>query len=115
MKSWPIFLLQRYVMLQKLTLLAFSHSTISTINLTLVITDYYVLHSLQGILGLFFSCFPGANQLLWYYADLEKQRCYHGKPLQSATLLPGNVTVLPQPGVIQHDINHCLAWRRFAK
>lgn len=64
---------------------------------------------------------PGANQLLWYYADLEKQRCYReqrGEP-EPELLLPGNVTYGPELAgfapLIRHDINHCLAWRRFAK
>lgn len=68
----------------------------------------------------------GANQLLWYYADLEKQRCYRdqGKssvasPNTSAVstdLTPevSNVTY-GKDDIIVHDINHCLAWRRFAK
>ena len=62
--------------------------------------------------------FPGANQLLWYYADLEKQRCYSDQSSDDATPTPaltGNVTVGPLPQTIEHDINHCLAWRRFAK
>lgn len=44
--------------------------------------------------------FTGLNQLLWYYADLEKQKCYH----------------------LHHDIpdfdnneKACGIWRRFAK
>ena len=68
----------------------------------------------------------GANQLLWYYADMEKQRCYaqeeeidedQNVDLDSYQGGFANVTIgpMPQPGVIQHDINHCLAWRRFAK
>ena len=66
---------------------------------------------------------PGANQLLWYYADLEKQRCYTDQMQQM-----GKASNFSQPasnysfanltggnGPIIHDINHCLAWRRFAK
>ena len=68
--------------------------------------------------------FVGANQLLWYYADLEKQRCYDnqhkGFEVQdaAAVLLPGNISIANITGnanPIQVDINHCLAWRRFAK
>lgn len=57
--------------------------------------------------------FSGANQLLWYYADLEKQRCYNQqKGIEIQDALPGN---LSNANTIQVDINHCLAWRRFAK
>jgi hypothetical protein len=67
---------------------------------------------------------PGANQLLWYYADLEKQRCYTDQMQQTSKA--ANFTSLTPPanfsyanmtggtGLV-HDINHCLAWRRFAK
>ena len=67
------------------------------------------------------SFFTGANQLLWYYADLEKQRCYNQDerpPDPSTQLLPGNISVANVTGnfqTIEVDINHCLAWRRFAK
>jgi len=57
----------------------------------------------------------GANQLLWYYADLEKQQCMmEQKGIKNKPLLTGNFTY-GTDGVIRHDINHCLAWRRFAK
>ncbi len=83
--------------------------------------------------------FPlGANQLLWYYADLEKQRCYQtqdDKPgggvlgaaaanmstaasaASAASAAANEVTntTYGADDIIQHDINHCLAWRRFAK
>jgi hypothetical protein len=70
------------------------------------------------------NCFfsPGANQLLWYYADLEKQRCFSdqltsiGKGNFSQPI--GNISYANYTGgsgPIIHDINHCLAWRRFAK
>ena len=38
----------------------------------------------------------GLNQLLWYYADLEKQACYEPKSGKS-------------------DLDACIVWRRFAK
>ena len=38
----------------------------------------------------------GLNQLLWYYADLEKQACYEPKSGKS-------------------DLDACVVWRRFAK
>ena len=66
--------------------------------------------------------FSGANQLLWYYADLEKKRCYANMAEESAatteSFLSGNISKANISGYanpIQQDINHCLAWRRFAK
>jgi hypothetical protein len=45
-----------------------------------------------------FAC--GMNQLLWYYAELEKQECFS---------LPGG---LPD---WEHHSSECMNWRRFAK
>ena len=68
------------------------------------------------------SIFSGANQLLWYYADLEKKRCYN-QHLENVTtrafhkgsnLAIANITGNAEP-YIEIEINHCLAWRRFAK
>ena len=44
-----------------------------------------------------FGC--GMNQLLWYYADLEYNKCYS---------LPGGL-----PDIKNHG-NACIVWRRFA-
>ena len=44
-----------------------------------------------------FGC--GMNQLLWYYADLEKQECYS---------LPGG---LPD---FDNEPESCVSWRRFS-
>ena len=64
----------------------------------------------------------GANQLLWYYADLEKKRCYNQDHPNEAVspashMLQGNISIANVTGFaeIEKDINHCLAWRRFAK
>ena len=54
---------------------------------------------------------------------MEKQRCYSVQEEEDdgggdgfSSMDPAsNITFETQPGVIQHDINHCLAWRRFAK
>ena len=63
-------------------------------------------------------CFlTGANQLLWYYAELERQRCYN-QTENTVHHLPDNVSSweeLTGQDSIEIDINHCLAWRRFAK
>lgn len=45
-----------------------------------------------------FGC--GLNQLMWYYADLEKDKCYH---------LPNG---LPD---FENNEKACAIWRRFAK
>ena len=70
----------------------------------------------------------GANQLLWYYADLEKQKCYHskdesGERIVATTALSEEVytdyanstSQPPKPDFPPPEINHCLSWRRFAK
>lgn len=44
----------------------------------------------------------GLNQLLWYYADMEKKQC------PSAMSQSANVSSLNDP-------NACTVWRRFAK
>ena len=76
------------------------------------------------------SIFSGANQLLWYYADLEKLKCYasvddQGNRIVATTALSDIVldsatanystTTSPKPDFPPPEINHCLAWRRFAK
>lgn len=45
-----------------------------------------------------FAC--GLNQLLWYFSDLEKQKCYH---------LPNGMADFDNAG------DACMKWRRFAK
>ena len=72
-------------------------------------------------------CLSGANQLLWYYADLERMKCIteneYGPDGNGTTAVqlrdPGmpNSTETPEirPDFPPPEINHCLAWRRFAK
>jgi len=45
----------------------------------------------------------GLNQLLWYYADMEKKQCPSAMPY-SANVSTTNA-----------DPNACTVWRRFAK
>lgn len=45
----------------------------------------------------------GLNQLLWYYAEMEKKRCTTGSAVGAAA----NGTVV--------DPDACIVWRRFAK
>ncbi|XP_075972311.1 transient receptor potential cation channel gamma isoform X4 [Anticarsia gemmatalis] len=69
---------------------------VSLSRMVLDILKFFVL----DILVIFaFSC--GLNQLLWYYADMEKKRCTTG-----GTSLSANGT-LPDPDA-------CIVWRRFA-
>lgn len=42
----------------------------------------------------------GLNQLLWYFSDLERKKCYH---------LPNNEPDFDGAG------DACMKWRRFAK
>ncbi|CAB4062119.1 TRPC4 [Lepeophtheirus salmonis] len=76
---------------------------------------YFFCESVPGTYFFAFSC--GANQLLWYYADLEKQRCYNEHENLAHTLekeIPiANFSAFANKA-LQQDINHCLAWRRFA-
>lgn len=44
--------------------------------------------------------FAGLNQLLWYFAEMEKQKCYH---------LPGGLPDWDNNG------DACMKWRRFGK
>ncbi|XP_059059484.1 transient receptor potential-gamma protein isoform X3 [Achroia grisella] len=69
---------------------------VSLSRMVLDILKFFVL----DILVIFaFSC--GLNQLLWYYADMEKKRCSTG----NSSLTPNGT--LPDPDA-------CIVWRRFA-
>ena len=65
----------------------------------------------------------GMNQLLWYYADLEKQACLNDtRPNNNSTTnmqaLSGrrsNKMAFERDDKIVIEINHCLAYRKFAK
>jgi len=66
-----------------------------------------------------FSC--GMNQLLWYYADLEKQKCLEDmkdSPAETMFQIGGRksskVAYERSDGEIVIEINHCLAYRKFA-
>ncbi|XP_037870887.1 transient receptor potential-gamma protein isoform X2 [Bombyx mori] len=68
---------------------------VSLSRMVLDILKFFVL----DILVIFaFSC--GLNQLLWYYADMEKKRCTVGTALTPNGTLP--------------DPDACVVWRRFA-
>ncbi|XP_013140592.1 PREDICTED: transient receptor potential-gamma protein-like, partial [Papilio polytes] len=70
---------------------------VSLSRMVLDILKFFVL----DILVIFaFSC--GLNQLLWYYAEMEKKRCTTGSAVGAAA----NGTVV--------DPDACIVWRRFA-
>ncbi|XP_075213272.1 transient receptor potential cation channel gamma isoform X4 [Lycorma delicatula] len=64
------------------------------VSLSRMVLDIMKFFFLYVLVLFAFSC--GMNQLLWYYADLEKQRC------------PEN------PQAKSTDPDACLVWRRFA-
>ncbi|XP_045459932.1 transient receptor potential-gamma protein [Melitaea cinxia] len=69
---------------------------VSLSRMVLDILKFFVL----DILVIFaFSC--GLNQLLWYYADMEKKKCNKG------TSVPSTNGTIPDPDA-------CVVWRRFA-
>jgi len=67
------------------------------ISLGRMIFDILKFFFLYTLVLFAFGC--GMNQLMWYYAELEMQKCYH---------LPGG---LPD---IEHQAQSCFIWRRFA-
>ena len=76
-----------------------------------------VFFSTNMISNLTLYFISGANQLLWYYADLEKKKCIEDQQENSdinENSFSSNSTA-GQFDMIDHDINHCLAYRRFAK
>ncbi|XP_051166224.1 transient receptor potential-gamma protein isoform X11 [Leptopilina boulardi] len=70
------------------------------VSLSRMVMDIMKFFFLYVLVLFAFSC--GLNQLLWYYADLEKKKC----PTASAYPQNANVTNM--------DPNACIVWRRFA-
>ncbi|XP_014255140.2 transient receptor potential-gamma protein isoform X2 [Cimex lectularius] len=68
------------------------------VSLSRMVLDIMKFFFLYVLVLFAFSC--GMNQLLWYYADMEKQRC----PNATTTYDAKNST----------DPDACLVWRRFA-
>ncbi|XP_015173876.1 PREDICTED: transient receptor potential-gamma protein isoform X4 [Polistes dominula] len=69
------------------------------VSLSRMVMDIMKFFFLYVLVLFAFSC--GLNQLLWYYADMEKKRCPSAMPHS----LNANVTT---------DSNACVVWRRFA-
>ncbi|XP_069698354.1 transient receptor potential-gamma protein isoform X3 [Periplaneta americana] len=68
------------------------------VSLSRMVLDIMKFFFLYVLVLFAFSC--GLNQLLWYYADMEKQRC----PNATTTFDPKNPS----------DPDACVVWRRFA-
>ncbi|PSN40404.1 Transient receptor potential-gamma protein [Blattella germanica] len=68
------------------------------VSLSRMVLDIMKFFFLYVLVLFAFSC--GLNQLLWYYADMEKQRC----PNATTTFDPKNPS----------DPDACIVWRRFA-
>ncbi|XP_035722146.1 transient receptor potential-gamma protein-like isoform X7 [Vespa mandarinia] len=69
------------------------------VSLSRMVMDIMKFFFLYVLVLFAFSC--GLNQLLWYYADMEKKRC------PTAMQYPMNVNITT-------DSNACIVWRRFA-
>ncbi|XP_008550220.1 transient receptor potential-gamma protein isoform X4 [Microplitis demolitor] len=69
------------------------------VSLSRMVMDIMKFFFLYVLVLFAFSC--GLNQLLWYYADMEKKRC----PSASYPYSNNNTTT---------DSNACIVWRRFA-
>ncbi|XP_024939576.1 transient receptor potential-gamma protein isoform X3 [Cephus cinctus] len=69
------------------------------VSLSRMVMDIMKFFFLYVLVLFAFSC--GLNQLLWYYADMEKKRC------PSAMPYPPNANITT-------DSNACVVWRRFA-
>lgn len=68
------------------------------ISLGRMVIDIVKFFCIYSLVLLAFAC--GLNQLLWYFADLEKQKCY---------TLPDGQPDLDNAG------EACMKWRRFGK
>ncbi|XP_076235807.1 transient receptor potential cation channel gamma isoform X3 [Calliopsis andreniformis] len=69
------------------------------VSLSRMVMDIMKFFFLYVLVLFAFSC--GLNQLLWYYADMEKKRC----PTAMSYVSNASVTT---------DSNACIVWRRFA-
>lgn len=83
-----------------------------------------ILKFLSVYILVLFSFACGMNQLLWYYADMEKQVCDSGS--RNASIINGNNNRIVITGPISGSglnktfvpksaAEACVTWRRFAK
>lgn len=77
------------------------------------ITHYLDNYSITR--DILFVCPPGMNQLLWYYADLEHDKCE--KLLEMKRLESNNSDNTFASGVFdnEREPEGCILWRRFSK
>ncbi|XP_034946902.1 transient receptor potential-gamma protein isoform X2 [Chelonus insularis] len=76
------------------------------VSLSRMVMDIMKFFFLFVLVLFAFSC--GLNQLLWYYADMEKKRC------PSASLSGVNNNNNNNNNNMTTDSNACIVWRRFA-
>ncbi|CAG0922613.1 unnamed protein product [Notodromas monacha] len=87
------------------------------VSLSRMVMDILKFFLLFVLVLFAFSC--GMNQLLWYYADLEKKTCYSPAAKWSGSHLVstnnGSLIAPHAPGVGPIlDADACIVWRRFA-
>merc|ERR550534_464796 len=91
------------------------------VSLSRMILDIFKFCCLYLLVLFAFSC--GMNQLLWYYADLEKKRCLEDveknrfssiEAVSSASRKHSSQMMVEREDRITIEINHCLAYRKFA-
>ncbi|XP_077296878.1 transient receptor potential-gamma protein-like isoform X3 [Arctopsyche grandis] len=75
------------------------------VSLSRMVMDIMKFFFLYVLVLFAFSC--GLNQLLWYYADMEKKRC--PKENTYGSKMHDINSTKPEP-----DTNACVVWRRFA-
>ncbi|XP_065337799.1 transient receptor potential-gamma protein-like isoform X3 [Cloeon dipterum] len=73
------------------------------VSLSRMVMDIMKFFFLYVLVLFAFSC--GLNQLLWYYADMERQRCHELGDLNSK---------MDNGTSIASDTDACVVWRRFA-
>ncbi|CAB3365425.1 Hypothetical predicted protein [Cloeon dipterum] len=73
------------------------------VSLSRMVMDIMKFFFLYVLVLFAFSC--GLNQLLWYYADMERQRCHE---------LGDSNSKMDNGTSIASDTDACVVWRRFA-
>jgi len=89
------------------------------VSLSRMVIDIMKFTFLYLLVLFAFSC--GMNQLLWYYADLEKQACMDDMRANNGTVnmqpiggRKSSKMAYERDDKIIIEINHCLAYRKFA-
>ena len=91
------------------------------ISLGRMVIDILKFFSVYTLVCFAFAC--GMNQLLWYYADMEKSVCIRGS-VGYKSILPVNASLISGPIIVsgsnrtymQKSANEaCLTYRKFSK